>query len=128
VTVWAPKDRAFVRTAQDLGFAGAVTDEAGAWSFLVDALTQIGGGNPIPTLTTILQYHVTPDARSSLRVLAANRFPTLAGINIRHVRWTNVLIDKDPDFRNPRLVSPLNVRASNGIVHTINRVLLPVDL
>lgn len=26
VTVWAPKDRAFVRTAQDLGFTGANTD------------------------------------------------------------------------------------------------------
>src|SRR5690606_26941829 len=55
VTVWAPKDRAFVRTAQDLGFTGENSDEAGAWAFLVEALTAIGGGDPIPTLTTILQ-------------------------------------------------------------------------
>lgn len=128
VTVWAPKDRAFVRTAQDLGFTGEASDEAGAWSFLVAALTSIGGGDPIPTLTTILQYHVTPDARGSRRVLAANRFPTLAGINIGHTPRTTVLIDKDPDIRNPRLVGPINVRASNGIIHTVTRVLLPVNI
>ncbi len=128
VTVWAPKDRGFVRTARDLGFTGDLTDEEGAWNFLVAALTDIGGGDPIPTLTTILQYHVTPGARGSVRVLAANRFPTLAGIGIRHTPGTTVLQDKDPDFRNPRLVTPINVRASNGIVHTLNRVLLPVDL
>ena len=129
VTVWAPKDRAFVRTAQDLGFAGAATDEAGAWSFLVDALTDIGGGDPIPTLTTILKYHVTPDARGPGRVLAATRFPTLAEIGIRHVPGSLALIDKDPDIPNPRLVpTAINIQASNGKIHTINRVLIPVNL
>lgn len=129
VTVWAPKDRAFVRTAQDLGFTGANTDEAGAWSFLVTALTSIGGGDPIPTLTTILKYHVTPDARGPGRVLAATRFPTLAEIGIRHVPGSLALIDKDPDIANPRLVpDALNIRASNGVIHTINRVLIPVNL
>lgn len=128
VTVFAPKDRAFVKTAKDLGFTGEITDEEGAWNFLVTALTAIGGGDPIPTLTTILTYHVVPDARGPGRVLAAKRFPTLAGIGIRHVPGTTVLIDKDPDIANPRLVNPLNVRASNGVIHTINRVLIPVNL
>ena len=129
VTVWAPKDRAFVRTAQDLGFTGATTDEEGAWNFLVAALTDIGGGDPIPTLTTILKYHVTPDARGPGRVLAARGFPTLAEIGIRHIPGTLSLIDKDPDIPNPRLVtSAINIKASNGKIHTINRVLLPVNL
>lgn len=72
LTVWAPKDRAFVRTAQDLGFTGPLSDEEGAWNFLVDALTTIGGGDPIPTLTTILQYHVTgcPGAGARPRLLS----------------------------------------------------------
>jgi len=129
VTVWAPKDRAFVRTAQDLGFTGANTDEAGAWAFLVEALTAIGGGDPIPTLTTILKYHVTPDARGPGRVLAARGFPTLAEIGIRHVPGSLALIDKDPDIPNPRLVpKAINIKASNGKIHTINRVLIPVNL
>ena len=129
VTVWAPKDRAFVRTAQDLGFTGANTDEAGAWAFLVEALTAIGGGDPIPTLTTILKYHVTPDARGPGRVLAARGFPTLAEIGIRHVPGSLALIDKDLDIPNPRLVpAAININASNGKIHTINRVLIPVNL
>lgn len=129
VTVWAPKDRAFVRTAQDLGFEGENTDEEGAWNFLVAALTDIGGGDPIPTLTTILKYHVTPDARGPGRVLAARGFPTLAEIGIRHIPGTLALIDKDPDIPNPRLVpAAININASNGKIHTINRVLIPVNL
>jgi uncharacterized surface protein with fasciclin (FAS1) repeats len=128
VTVWAPKDRAFVRTARDLGFTGLATDEEGAWNFLVAALTDIGGGDPIPVLTTVLKYHVTPDARGVRRVLPAERFPTLARIPIGHAPGSDVLRDRDPDFINPRLVDPLNIWTSNGVIHSINRVLLPVDL
>lgn len=128
VTVWAPKDRAFVKTAQDLGFEGAITDEAGAWAFLVEALTAIGGGDPIPTLTTILLYHVTPDTFGPGKVVAATGFPTLAEVDLRKAAGGLKLWDADPDLANPRLVSPLNVRASNGVIHTINRVLIPVNL
>ena len=128
VTVWAPKDRAFVRTARDLGFTGLATDEEGAWNFLVAALTELGGGDPIPVLTTILQYHVTPDARGVRRVLPAERFPTLARIPIRHEPGSTVLRDRDPDIINPQLVEPLNIWTSNGVIHSINKVLLPVDL
>ena len=43
-----PNDRAFIRFAQDLGFAGQ--DEAGAYDFIVGVLTDLGGGNPLPVL------------------------------------------------------------------------------
>ena len=102
VTVWAPGPGPSCAPHRDLGFTGANTDEEGAWNFLVAALTDIGGGDPIPTLTTILQYHVTPDARG-LAGLAASRFPTLAEKGIRHVPNTLALIDKDPDIANPCL-------------------------
>lgn len=124
VTVWAPNDAAFIRTARDLGFTGR--SEKGAWNFLVAALTDIGEGNPIPVLTTILTYHVTPEARGVLSVLKTKEFPTLQGGTI--VRKGLTLQDKDPDLRDPRLTWPLQVRASNGIIHTIDRVLIPVNL
>ena len=38
-----------------------------------------------------------------------------------------VLVDKDPDLRNPKVILP-NLRASNGIAHAIDFVLLPVNL
>jgi uncharacterized surface protein with fasciclin (FAS1) repeats len=124
VTVWAPNDRAFIRLAKDLGFAGS--DEAGAWSFLVTALTGLGGGDPIPVLTAVLTYHVTPGARGVFSVLTTKTFPTLQGGTI--TRRFLTLQDADPDFRDPSLTLPLQVRASNGIIHTIDRVLLPINI
>jgi uncharacterized surface protein with fasciclin (FAS1) repeats len=129
LTVFAPSDAAFVRTARDLGFAGS--DEAGAWSFLVSTLTTIGGGDPVPTLTNILLYHVSPQRLNSgqifQREVRHQTIPTLlAGAVITPRK--GVLIDADPDLINPRRVSPRDVRASNGIIQTIDRVLIPVNL
>lgn len=124
VTVWAPNDAAFIRTARDLGFTGR--GEAAAWDFLVSALTSIGGGDPIPTLTAILTYHVTPGARSAKSVLKTKEFPTLQGGTL--VRKGLSLVDADPDLTNPNLTRALDIRATNGVIHTIDRVLIPVNL
>jgi uncharacterized surface protein with fasciclin (FAS1) repeats len=125
LTVFAPNDAAFIRTARDLGFTG--TDEAGAWTFLVGALTSIGGGDPLPVLTSILTYHVAPGYYGAVRVLFSRSIPTLQGAEIKPRLLT--LRDQDPDIADPRLVlRGLNIRADNGVIHTIDRVLIPVDL
>ena len=64
-TVFAPNDRAFIRLAKDLGFTGS--GEEDAWLYLVDQLTALGGGDPIPLLTAVLGY------------LASRRWPQLGG-------------------------------------------------
>ena len=89
-TLFAPNDRAFIRLARDLGYEG--WDEEETWLFLVDALTELGGGDPIPVLTDILLYHVGGESLDFIDVLM------------------------------------FNVYLSNGIVHTINRVLIPLEL
>jgi uncharacterized surface protein with fasciclin (FAS1) repeats len=129
LTVFAPNDRAFLRLAQDLGFAGR--DEAGAWQFLVAALTTLGNGDPVPVLTDILLYHVAPGRVGPLDLIRATlRRQTittlLGGATIRP--FFLILVDNEPDLANPVVTAPINLRASNGVIHGVTRVLIPVDL
>ena len=123
LTVFAPNDAAFIRTAQSLGYEGS--SESGAWNFLVGALTKLGNGDPVPLLKSVLLYHVTPGVYSLHDVLFANQLPTLAGptIGVHGLR----LVDKDPDIADAHVSVP-NVRAKNGVIHTITRVMLPVNI
>lgn len=129
LTLFAPNDRAFVLLARDLGYSG--WSESGAWTFLVDALTQLGNGNPIPVLTNVLLYHVAPESLNAYQVLLAGFAnqpieTLLSGATFQPQGFR--LKDADPDLTDPRLFVPLNVNATNGVVHTINRVLIPVNL
>lgn len=122
----APDDKAFVTLAQDLGYHGR--DEAGAYDFIVAALTELGGGNPIPVLTNILLYHVSPEEKN-LRDL--RRDPEIAtaleGASI--FLFFRELVDKEPELANPKFrLRSSNIQASNGIIHTLNRVLIPIDV
>lgn len=129
LTLFAPTDAAFIATAQDLGFSG--TNEGDAWQFLVTTLTTLGGGDPIPTLTNILLYHVAPQRLNSQlirrREVLNQTIPTLlSGATITPFNGT--LIDNDPDYADPVRIAPRDVRAANGLIQRINRVLLPINV
>lgn len=127
LTVFAPNDAAFVRTATDLGFTGETEEEA--WAFLVEALTGLGEGDPIPVLTNILLYHVAPGKIGISKLL----FDTdsvdtlLEGASFGSTRLK--LNDADPDIKDPKIkLRRSNITAKNGKIHVINRVLIPLDL
>lgn len=128
LTVFAPNDIAFILLARDFGYQG--WDEAEAWDAIVAVLTDLGNGDPIPVLTEILLYHVAPESISVFKFFLYSFFgipiETLQGGTFQPFFFR--LIDNEPDLRDPRLFFPLNVRADNGIIHTIVRVLIPVDL
>lgn len=126
LTVFAPTDGAFVGLSQTLGYDG--TDEAGAFSYLVDALRLLNGGNdPVELLTTVLTYHVSGQSLQASQVLASATIPTLQGGELTVDAGSLTLGDAEPDLADPALVAT-DIQASNGIVHVIDGVLLPADL
>jgi len=119
VTVFVPRDSAFRRLARDLGWDGLGGDGG--------ALNTIVGAFDLATIRNVVKYHVVLGRYSVLDVFGKKTFETAlpgasfkrAGINLK---------DNEPDLRDPKLILPLELRAGQGIAHTISRVLIPVNL
>ncbi len=126
VTVFAPTDAAFTQLAVDLGFDGDTSDEDAVFGAIVQALTDLGGGDPIPLLTDVLLYHVSGGAKSAAEIDALDAVPTLLTGATFGSEGTE-LVDNEPDVDNPNIVIP-DIAASNGTIQVIDRVLLPVDI
>ncbi|MEM9585306.1 MAG: fasciclin domain-containing protein [Pseudomonadota bacterium] len=126
ITVFAPTDAAFTQLAQDLGFDGDASDEDAVFASLVDSLTELGGGDPIPLLTNVLLYHVSAGAKSAKEIDTLDQVDTLL-TDATFGSEGAELIDNEPDIANPNIVIP-DIGASNGTVQVIDRVLLPVDI
>ena len=99
-TVFAPTDAAFEALYAALGVSGV-------------------GDIPVDTLTAVLLYHVAPGERFSGDVLSSTRIRTLSkGFLVPSVHdgaaWVN----------DARIVAA-DVDASNGVIHVIDKVLLP---
>jgi len=78
-------------------------------------------------LKNILLYHVSAGRLGPLQVIVAGKVDTLLGesFDVRFVK----LVDKAPNLPNPYFnVFALNIKASNGVIHGITRVLIPVDI
>jgi uncharacterized surface protein with fasciclin (FAS1) repeats len=124
LTVFAPNDAAFVAAAQALGFQGS--DEAGAFEYIVDAVTLLSfGRDPVPLLSDILLYHVAPGALDSGDVLGSSTIETLLGADLGVDGAA--LVDGEPDLPDANIIAT-DIAASNGFVHVIDGVLVPVDL
>ncbi|MFH8251475.1 fasciclin domain-containing protein [Microbacterium sp. B2969] len=118
-TVFAPNDRAFMRTVQDLTGTAPASE--------ADALATITSAFTLDQIKNVLLYHVVAGKKlGPVGVLTAHPL-TMAnggkvwprGINLR---------DETPSVADPRLVLwKINIQASNGVIHTIDRVLLPAS-
>ena len=127
LTVLAPNDLAFIRTARQLGYAGH--DEEGAFNFIVGALDGLSGGDPIALLTQILLYHVVPGDINAKDFLTGGEVGTAQGATVVPKPKSRRVIDKNFGTTNPTLlIYRSDNRVSNGFVHTITHVLIPVNL
>jgi uncharacterized surface protein with fasciclin (FAS1) repeats len=116
-TVFAPDDRAFMQTVADITGTAPASE--------ADALTTITTAATLEQITNVLLYHVVADqALGPVQVLLAGSL-TMANGGVVQPRLLT-LRDQSPNLPDPRLViKGLNIKASNGVIHTIDRVLVP---
>ena len=91
-----------------------------------DAFAAAPGGLTTPQLTTVLQYHVLGSQVLSTGIPFGTPVPTLAGQNITINAGTAPVIATITDTTATRAnITAVDVRASNGVIHVINKVLIP---
>ena len=109
LTVFAPTDQAF------LDLTGAATEGEA-----FNSVAALG----LPAVKQVLKYHVAPGRRAAKQVVSSKRIPTLLrGSFLTKSRGSVELTDATG--RSITIVAPNAVKASNGIVHAIDGVLLP---
>jgi len=112
LTVFAPSDQAF------LDLTGS-TNEADAF----DTVASLG----LPAVKKVLKYHIAPGKRGAKQVVAAKRIPTLLK-KAKLTKRSGSTKLKDATGRKVEIVAPNAARASNGVIHVIDGVLLPFPL
>ncbi len=116
-TVFAPNDLAFKRLVADLSGTFPASEQAA----LDTAVAALG----VPAIKNVLLYHVVAGKRLGPLQVLLSRSLTMANGGIVKPRGLT-LRDETPTLRDPRLVlSGLNIPATNGVIHTIDRVLVP---
>jgi uncharacterized surface protein with fasciclin (FAS1) repeats len=113
-------------------------DLTGRWvkeADVIPAILEAVGGD-LALVNAVVEYHVVPGkikSKTAFRsdgVVLTSIMGAAFEVDVKSKRWGKVaLVDNEPDLRNPRLIRrDLDNRASNGIWHGIDRVLIPIDL
>jgi uncharacterized surface protein with fasciclin (FAS1) repeats len=125
LTAFLPTDRAFRKLTRTLTGKSPKTEKA--------TFNALAGAAGIDVVETVLLYHVVPGKTlGSGKVVKADgkKLTTAQGgtVTVKVKGKKVVLVDADPDLRNPRVIATDINKGNRQVAHAINRVLLPLDL
>jgi uncharacterized surface protein with fasciclin (FAS1) repeats len=129
-TVFAPTDDAFVTYFRSLSIPSATADEAAILSWINSTLSPTTTPS-LATLTSVLSYHVVSSELPSSALTGAQGFVTIGGtarLSVSKV-GSNVVLNANRTGNaagNGGQSITLDIDASNGVIHSIDRVLIPV--
>jgi len=133
--VFAPTDAAFIAYFNSLGGPFATLDEVGVLNWINTTLSPtVTPGPNLAALTGVLLYHVVSSEIPSSKVTGAQGFVTAGGtarISVSKV-GANVVLNANRAGQNVAgnggQSVVLDIDASNGIIHSIDKVLIPVSI
>lgn len=128
-----PKANLTVFLPTDFAFRQLVRDLTGKTVYKESEIFKAVAGLGVDTVKAVLMYHIIGsriDYATALKADGAS-LTTLGGgtitVDVQGTFFKRVvLVDKDPDLRDPKVIIA-NIRAANGIAHVIDRVLLPIN-
>lgn len=120
-----------VQAVEAAGLAETLSDSSSSYTLFAptnEAFSQLPEGaleyllqpENKEVLQRVLSYHVLPEAVASNEI-SGGEVETLDGGLVTEVEEEEVIVN------NASVVNP-DIEASNGVIHSINRVLLPADL
>lgn len=125
LTLFAPTNGAMLGLARTFGYTGS--DDAEGLAATVAALTRLGEGDPVSPIRTLLTYAVLPGAAlNTTDLVSAGPLESLQGARLQ-VLSDGSVVDQSPAVADGQIVRA-NVGASNGFMHIVDRVLLPLPV
>lgn len=123
----APQFSTLVRLVKAAGLAGVLSGHTKYTVFAptnaafakVPAATLNALAHNKAKLKAVLLYHVVPGAVPASSVVKLHQVRTAEGASVR------IRVFKGSVYVNQAKITTTNIRASNGIIHVINAVLLP---
>ena len=125
LTLFAPKDFAFVKLARELTGDDTIKQNT-AFDVIAGVLVEAGGGleGAVELLTDILLYHVAPEFIDTTDRKKGESWEMLNGDSLKIDNFRIY----DTAERRGKIIKGVTENASNGRIYTINIVVLPSSL